>query len=172
MDVRPLESETDLQGVNRVNVLAWRDAYEGILSDSVLDGRNVGVRPADAFEQFTRIQRKTGCFFVAVDDTDEIRGYVYLRWGEDTKDFVGDDEAGLKEIYVEPDYWGEGLGTRLLERALGELPASVDAVKLEMLAGNDVASGFYESHGFERVDTTQFELEGETYPTAIYEKEL
>lgn len=172
MDVRPIQSKADLQGVNRVNVLAWQEAYDGILPDSVLDGRRVEVRPADAAEHFQRIQSYTGCFFVAEDDDGEIRGYVYVRWSEDTKGFVGDDEAGLKEIYVEPGYWDDGIGTRLMDRALAELPETVDAVKLEMLSGNDVARGFYESHCFERVATTEFELEGEAFPTDIYEKRL
>lgn len=170
MDVRPIESERDLQAVNRVNVLAWRAAYDGILPDSVLEDRSVGISSREAAGRFERIQDATGCFLVAVDDTDQIRGYVWLRWGEDTKDFVDDEEAGLKEIYVEPDYWGAGVGTRLLERALAELPAAIEAVRLEMLSGNDVAEGFYESHGFERVDSSTFELHGEAYLTAVYEK--
>lgn len=170
MDVRPIESERDLQDVNRVNVLAWQKAYDGILPDSVLEDRSVGLPSREAAERFERIRNATGCFLVAVDDAEEICGYVWLRWGEDTKGFVGDDEAGLKEIYVEPDYWGAGVGTRLLERALDELPAAIEAVRLEMLSGNDVAEGFYESHGFRRVDSSTFELDGDTHPTDIYEK--
>ncbi|MFB6271037.1 MAG: N-acetyltransferase family protein [Halobacterium sp.] len=172
MDVRPIESPTDLQGVNRVNVRAWREAYDGILPDALLDGRSVEIPREDATGQFDRIRERIGCFLVAEDGNGEIRGYVYVRWGDDTKGFVGEDAAGLKEIYVEPDYWGDGIGTHLLEHALDRLPDSVEAVRLEMLSGNDVARGFYESHGFEQVDTTQFELDGEAYPTDIYEKRL
>jgi ribosomal protein S18 acetylase RimI-like enzyme len=172
MDVRPLASSTDLQDVNRVNVLAWRAAYDGILPGDVLAGREADLAVEDAREQYERIRDETGCFLVAEEDAGDVRGYVYVRWGDDTKDFVPDEEAGLKEIYVEPDAWGEGIGSRLLERALDELPESVDAVKLEMLAGNDVAAGFYESHGFEQVDESEFELDGETYPTVVYEQQL
>lgn len=171
MDVRPLDSRRDLQGVHRVNVLAWREAYDGILPESVLEERSVDLPPGDAAAQYDRIRSQPGCFLVAAD-ADVIRGYLFLRWGHDSKHFVDADEAGLKEIYVGPDYWGEGIGTRLLDRALDELPDHVDAVKLEMLAGNGVAQSFYESRGFEQVGSTEFELGDDTYPTDIYEKRL
>jgi len=154
-----------------VNVLAWREAYDGILPESVLEERSVDLPPGDAAAQYDRLRSQPGCFLVAVDD-DVIRGYLFLRWGHDSKQFVDEDEAGLKEIYVEPDYWGEGIGTRLLDRALDELPDYIDAVKLEMLAGNDVAQSFYESHDFEQVGSTEFELGDDTYPTDVYEKHV
>lgn len=172
MDVRPLDSRRDLQGVHRVNVLAWREAYAGILPESVLEERSVYLPRGDAAAQYDRIRSQPGCFLVAVDDDDVVRGYLFLRWGQDSKNFVDEDEAGLKEIYVEPGYWGEGVGTRLLDRALDELPDYIDAVKLEMLAGNRVAQSFYESHGFEQVWSTEFELDDDTYPTDIYEKQV
>ncbi|WP_336037068.1 GNAT family N-acetyltransferase [Halobacterium yunchengense] len=172
MDVRPIESPRDLQGVNRVNVLAWRAAYDGILPADVLDGRDADLPLVEAREQYDRLRDATGCFLVAEDDAGEVRGYVYVRWGDDTKEFVGDTAAGLKEIYVHPDDWGEGVGSRLLDRALAEAPESVDAVRLEMLADNDVAAGFYESRGFRRVHETEFELDGDAYPTVVYEREL
>jgi ribosomal protein S18 acetylase RimI-like enzyme len=172
MDVRPLDSRRDLRGVHRVNVLAWREAYDGILPESVLEDRSVDLPPGDAAAQYDRIRSQPGCFLVAVDDDDVVHGYLFLRWDDDSKGFVGEDEAGLKEIYVEPGYWGEGVGTRLLDRALDELPDTIEAVKLEMLAGNDVAQSFYESHGFEQVGSTEFELGEDTYPTDIYEKQV
>jgi len=41
-----------------------------------------------------------------------VRGYCYFRWGEETKSFVGENEAGLTGLYVEPDYWGKGSARR------------------------------------------------------------
>ncbi|WP_341850627.1 GNAT family N-acetyltransferase [Natronococcus wangiae] len=70
---------------------------------------------------------RDGIFLAGIDGT--VRGYSYFRWGEETKSFVGEDEAGLKEIYVDPDYWGEGIGTALLERGLDGLPDGVERVR-------------------------------------------
>ena len=96
-----------------------------------------------------------------------------MRWGaENTKSFVGPDEADLKAIYVHPDWWGEGVGTALLDRGLDALPDRVETVRLEAFADNDVGARFYEVRGFERVETSETEIAGETYPVAIYAREV
>jgi len=97
-----------------------------------------------------------------------VRGDIYLRWGDETKAFVNEEEAGLKEIYTHPDYWGEGIGTSLLQHGLDLLPDSISAVKLEMLSGNTVGQRFYEARGFERTGSSEFEIGDEAYPTDIY----
>lgn len=85
---------------------------------------------------------------------------------------MDDDEAGLKAIYVELDWWGEGIGTALLERGVEILPESVDAVRLEMFAENDIAGRFYEAKGFEQTGTGEYNLAGDSYPTSIYTLQL
>jgi len=71
-----------------------------------------------------------------------VRNSASFRW-EETRPFVGPDEAGLKEIYVRPDYWGEGIGSGLLERGLELLPGDVEALTLDVLAENEVGRSFY-----------------------------
>lgn len=172
MRIRPLESPSDLRGVHRVNVLAWRAAYEGLVPEETLDARSIDV-PDDALEErFEELDGDDEAFLVAVDDDGDVRGYVRVRWGDDTKAFVDPGEAGLKEIYVHPDDWNDGVGTRLLERGLAEIPGGRTAVKLEMLAGNELAQSFYTSRGFEHAGSRRAEFSGETLETAIYEKEL
>lgn len=41
-------------------------------------------------------------FLVASTAADGVVGYANVRLGPDAKAFVGDDEAGLEEIYVRP----------------------------------------------------------------------
>ena len=110
-------------------------------------------------------------FVAVVDGT--VRGFVDVRWGaENTKSFVGPDEADVKAIYVHPDWWGDGVGTALLERGLDALPDRVERVRLEAFADNDVGARFYEARGFEQVETGETEIAGETYPVAIYAREV
>lgn len=167
MQVRHLEDEADVREANRVNALAWRAAYDGVLPEEVLEGRDpdpADERVRELYEQWR--EDRDGILVAEEDGT--VRGYAYFRWGEGTKPFVGDDEAGLKELYVHPDHWGRGVGTRLLERGLEVLPGDVERLRLETLSENERARRFYEARGFEPTGTTGVEIAGETYPATVY----
>lgn len=172
MRIRQLDSPSDLRGAHRVNVLAWREAYRGLVPEDVLGARSLDVPEEVAEERFEEVTGDTGAFVVALNDANEVRGYARVRWGEDTKSFVDPNGAGLKEIYVHPDDWDEGIGTDLLDRVLDALPDDVDTLTLEMLAGNELAQSFYTARGFDHVGSRRAEFGGETLETAIYEKKL
>lgn len=171
MRIKPLDTIDELRGAMRIHNVAWRGAYQDILPDEVING--IPVEPSEDFveDRFENLGRVDEMFLVAVDD-EVIRGYIYVLWSERTKDFVGDDEAGLKEIYVEPDWWGRGLGTDLLNEAIESLPASIEAIRLEMLAGNEQAHKFYSARGFDLVGESEFEIADEMYPTEVYVRSL
>ncbi|TYL38228.1 GNAT family N-acetyltransferase [Natronococcus pandeyae] len=173
MEIRRFDAEgtADARAITRINALAWREAYADLLPDEVI--AQFGADPSDEQlrEYANRLTHdRDGIFLAEIDGT--ARGYSYVRWGDETKDFVGDDEAGLKEIYVEPDYWGEGIGTALLERSIDVLPEGIERLRLEMLDGNEVGHRFYAARGFDRTGSSEFEIAGEAYPTAIYTLEL
>jgi len=172
MEIRPLRGPADVRGVVRAHGRAWREAYESILPEEVLDQVVVDPTEEQVRARNEDVREDRDGFLVAVDDGGTVRGYAYLRWDEDTKDFVGAGEAGLKEIYVHPDYWNRGVGTGLLERGIERLPDAVDRLKLEVFADNDLGRGFYEARGFEPVDQSEVEIGGESYPTAIYARAL
>jgi ribosomal-protein-alanine N-acetyltransferase len=81
----------------------------------------------------------------APTDPGEVVGYVV----SDTVPNHGRPLGHVKDLAVRPDARGQGLGSLLLERAVGVM-ASVDAssVKLEVRESNDPAVGLYRSHGF------------------------
>ncbi|MFC7071639.1 GNAT family N-acetyltransferase [Halovenus rubra] len=110
---------------------------------------------------------REGVLVAVVDGA--VRGFVDIRWGDaETKAFVNESEADLKAIYVEPEYWGEGIGTKLLERGLALLPDLTEAVRLDVFAKNERARQFYESHGFEQTDRSEHEIAEQSFPVAIY----
>ncbi|MEZ3165319.1 GNAT family N-acetyltransferase [Halorubrum sp. RMP-47] len=172
MEIRPPSSDADFEGLIRVQGLSWRAAYDDILPESVLAEMTVDPAPEDVEQWADRLSGSgTAVFVAAVDGT--VRGFVDVRWGnENTKSFVGADEAGVKAIYVHPDWLGEGIGTALLDRGLDALPERVETVRLEAFTDNDVGARFYEARGFERVDTGEFAVSGKTYPTVIYAREV
>ena len=148
---------------------AWRTGHESVLSAKAFSAVAVAPSEEDLERWRDRIETRRDRFLVA--DDGRVVGYVAVRWAE-TKPFVGDDEAGLKELYVHPDRWGEGVGGELLERAIGTLPDRIEAVLLETLDGNDRAAGFYEAHAFRRVDERTVEVAGEQYPALVYRRPL
>lgn len=170
MNVRHLQDRDDARAILCVNRAAWRAAYGDFLPASVLDERAGEPTDDEVDAYFDRVRDDRDRFLVA-EREGEVVGYAYVRW-EDTKAFVGPDEAGLKEIYVRPDHWGDGVGSRLLERAVELVPEDATALVLEAFADNEVGARFYEARGFERVESRDVEIAGESYESAIWAREL
>lgn len=173
MTVRPLESRADVRGVIRVHGLAWRDAYDGLLPAEVLQGQSVDPSDDEVDQWFETLRENPGGVLVAVDASETVRGFADVRWGASaTKAFVGPNEGELKAIYVDPDCWGRGIGTALLEDGIEVLPDSIERLRLEVLSDNDIGKRFYEARRFEKTDTSSYELGGDSYPTCIYTLEI
>ena len=168
MEIRRPTDETDIEELIRVHGLAWRAAYDDILPESVLDEVTVEPTRGEVREWADRFDGEDGAVFVAVDGG-VVCGFVDVRWGdENTKPFVGTDEAGVKAIYVHPDRWGEGVGTALLDHGVGALPEDIEAVRLDAFADNDRGARFYKARGFDRTDTRSFEIAGTEYPLDVW----
>lgn len=169
MNVRHLRDRDDVRAVLRVHRASWRAAYDDILPERVLDRLSGEPTDEEVAEYFDRVRDRDG--FLVAEREGALVGYAYVRW-EETKAFVGPDEAGLKEIYVHPDHWGDGVGTELLERAVDLVPEDATALKLEAFAENEVGARFYEARGFERVGSREVEVAGEPYESAIWARDL
>lgn len=168
MDVRPVDTRDDVREAIRAHGRAWKEGYSGLLPEGVLDGMTVEPTSEDVDAWLERLPDDGGVTLVGSPD-DAVRGYILLRW-ENTKPFVRPNEAGLKEIYVDPDWWGNGLGTALLDRACEHVPQGVEGIALEMLADNDIGRRFYEARGFEVDDHSSIEIADSTYETIIYRR--
>jgi GNAT superfamily N-acetyltransferase len=72
----------------------------------------------------------------------------------------------LTDLYVDPGRLGEGVGTRLLERAKERRPAGF---RLWVFQRNERARRFYERHGFQLVELADGSGNEEGEPDALYE---
>jgi len=150
MDVR--EATTgDVKAVQRVASAAWYAAHADIAGEAVV---------AEFLAEYYSTQR------LREDVADQSRLFLVAEDGESTGDgsaVVGfalalpaDDDPGvfaLGRIYVDPDRWGEGVGSRLLDRVESHVRARDGSrLRLGVMAENEHAVGFYESQGFERVE--------------------
>jgi ribosomal protein S18 acetylase RimI-like enzyme len=160
MDVQQLGGQADVRGLMRVHGLAWREAYAGLLPDEILQQQSADPSDEEVQHWSEELRQNRNGVLVATDTNETIRGFADIQWSE--------DEAELKAIYVEPDYWGQGIGTALLERCLELFPDGVDTLRLEMLSDNETGREFYEARGFERTGTSEHEIGDESYPTDIY----
>jgi ribosomal protein S18 acetylase RimI-like enzyme len=75
----------------------------------------------------------------------------------------------VARLYVHPDEWGEGLGTRLVDVLRERLPGEVERIRLVTLAENDVGVAFYEAYGFDRVGRRVEASGGEEHEAYVYE---
>jgi len=63
----------------------------------------------------------------------------------------------LKQLYLDPDLTGRGLGKRFMDWALAEAASfGADEVQLSVYSGNDGAQRFYDRHGFGKVADIHF----------------
>ncbi|MFC7205144.1 GNAT family N-acetyltransferase [Haloferax namakaokahaiae] len=189
--IRPPRSRADMRGVWRVNVRCWNEAYGHIFADRVLPSLDEPPSISSLGERLVYAtslnESGTGRYVVAVDESgdetdgelkdgpdegDHVVGFAAARWGEDTKSFVGDDEAGLWILYVDPDWWGRGIGTRLLETVEAAIPEAYTALVLDTLAENEVGRRFYRARGFEVRETMQIEIGGDPYSAVILARPL
>jgi len=165
MRIRSLEDRRGIREAIRTHSLSWQAAYDDILPGHVLDGMTLDPDPADVDEWLGRFPDESVTLGADVDGT--VRGYIHVRWAE-TKPAVREDEASLKELYVHPDWWGEGIGTALFESALERVPGDAAGVALEVFADNSQARGFYEARGFAPDSHDSVEIAGGRYGTVIY----
>ncbi|WP_247729657.1 GNAT family N-acetyltransferase [Halovivax limisalsi] len=80
--------------------------------------------------------------------------------------------AKLSRIYARPGVWGDGVGSRLLERVERDLREHFETLWLEVLADNDVGVSFYEATEFERVGEQESVLGDDAVWEYLYEKGL
>lgn len=151
MDVRQATAG-DVPGIREVAVDAWHAAHDHVIGASAVeDLLDDWYDPADLHDQ---VVRERGHFVVADD-----AGVVGFAHAGPSDESHGD--AVLSRIYVDPDRWGDGVGTAMLQVVADRLRADGHGrLWLAVLAGNDVGRSFYEARGFERVERREVELAG------------
>lgn len=70
----------------------------------------------------------------------------------------------VEHLYVDPEHWRRGIGTRLLRAAQTARPGGLD---LWVFQRNVAAIAFYERHGFRVAETTDGEGNDEREPDAL-----
>ena len=74
--------------------------------------------------------------------------------------FIGVADKKIEMLFLDPKYFGQGLGKMLLSFALNELSAD----KVDVNEQNARAVNFYKKLGFEIVERTEKDDQGKDYP--------
>ncbi len=110
----------------------------------VLNGTSWSVRKRQAIDD--DCDANPDGIFVAEDDHGRIVGFISTRLWPETR------MGWIPNIAVDPSCQGQGIGRRLIERALDYFRAEgMTHAKLETLANNEVGKHLYPALGFEEL---------------------
>jgi ribosomal protein S18 acetylase RimI-like enzyme len=142
MVLRPAQPGDEM-AVAQVHVRSWQVGYRTLLPDHYLDQ----LRPEDRAARYTfgSLNQNDPFTLVAIQ-TGIVRGFATTApsrdpdlgaWGE------------LCAIYVDPEFWGCGLGAALASAARSHLvEAGFRSAFLWVMAGNERAQRFYKLDGW------------------------
>ena len=129
--------------VARVHVRSWQVGYRGLLPDAYLDGLRAEER-AERYN-FASEDARAPATMVATDGG-MICGFATTAPARDS-DLSGHGE--LFALYVDPEWWGRGVGVALISGARGRLlELGYRNAALWLLVGNARAEHFYRLDGW------------------------
>lgn len=129
---------------------SWHAAYDDLLGPDTVDDT------VDEWYDEQELLDGIGgsCFLVA--ETEDVIGFAHAAELADNPTV-----AELYRLYVHPEYWGNGVGSKLLARVEAVLrERGVERLQTVVIGANDVGRSFYDEHGFERVKELHSELPG------------
>ena len=144
IEIKPMRTDDEIRGKAYVHWRSWHEAYKGIVSDSYLEDMTLEKCGKIAFDWPDDL--------IVAKDGGRVVGFA--GYG-DSAGSPGDGE--IYALYVLSEYYGTGLGGRLMDAALEKLGAR-GRVYLWVLKENARAIRFYEKCGF-RADGEEKYLE-------------
>ena len=127
----------------RVHVRSWQVAYQGLIAQDYLDG----LRPEEKASRYTfdRTGSEAPVTLIAVEN-EVICGFVTTGPSQDS-DLP--DVGELWAIYVDPQYWGKGVGRLLVTAGRDQMRRDgAREALLWVFARNHRATRFYELDGW------------------------
>lgn len=147
--------EDDAFAIARIQILAWRQAYAGMMPQDFLD-RMDSVRRVTGWRRALSAPAEMATD-VVLDPAGDIIGFFVYGPSRDADAAVGVGE--LVAINLLPPHWRQGLGRRMMARLLAAAAERRwQALTLWVLEANLQARRFYEAHGFEADGASQVDV--------------
>lgn len=152
----------DVSRIAEILIFTKRMTYRPIFRDDPVSFGEMQVVPLA--EEYIAHPERIGQIWVWEDIF--VKGLITLQYFEDKKAFQVD------ELYVEPFFHGEGIGSRLLDfvdEKAAEMNA--DTIFLWVLEKNEKARLIYEKHGYIQTEERKFQ-EGTPEYIVKYQKNV
>ena len=159
----------DARAIATVVVKSWRAAYRGLLPDEVLAGLSVSDR--ERFWSDALTARPPHTRMVVATIADAIVGFAATGPPLIAADRADPTLGDLYALYLAPDVWRRGIGTKLHAAALNRLRScGFTHAGLWVLDTNERALRFYRRHGW--TDTGRSQLDRGPGDTELHERRL
>lgn len=132
--------ERDLPGVQLLLYRAWHAAYDNIHG---VEKITAITNEWHALPKLKAQLNRPWSEFLLADTGSACLGMAYAAQG-------AEDFAMLRQLYVEPQNIGQGIGSQLLEECFEAFPEA-KAFRLEVDEQNTNAVRFYERYGFKEI---------------------
>jgi GNAT superfamily N-acetyltransferase len=141
----------DAEGIARVRSRGWQSGYAHLMPAEFLAELDARLpRMTERVRSWLSPAPTPRGMFVALE-ADRVVGFVNVgayRVGQ-SDDHLDPSVGEVYALYVDPDAWGAGVGTSLLDAGVGWLTTrQMSPVRLWVLEGNARARAFYERRGF------------------------
>ena len=134
--IKKMKSDAEIMGKAYVHWRSWQEAYRGIVNRQYLDRLTL--------EKCEEIARRWPDDLLVAKDGDRVIGFVgYGKAGDEDLDDAGEIFA----LYILTEYYGQGVGYRLMQAGLDRLRDCSEIV-VRVLKENERAVRFYERCGF------------------------
>ncbi|WP_206459141.1 GNAT family N-acetyltransferase [Anaerovorax sp. IOR16] len=132
----------DVEDISRIYALSWKAAYKGMVPQTYLDNLREDFW-VSAFSDWISneiLNVKVIC------DEEKMLGCIAYGKSRDEK---FEDWGEIVSLYMLPQYYGKGYGTKLIKNALNDLEyMGFNKIYLWVLEENFKSKKFYEKNGF------------------------
>jgi ribosomal protein S18 acetylase RimI-like enzyme len=147
----------DAHAIATVLVRSWRAAYRGLIPAHVLAELSVADRERFWSDVLTTRPPHTGAVVATVDDA--VVGFASTGPPLVPADRADATLGDLYALYLAPDVWGRGIGTRLHDAALARLRScGFTHAGLWVLDTNERALRFYRRLGWTDTGRSQVDI--------------
>ncbi|HUW88408.1 MAG TPA: GNAT family N-acetyltransferase [Candidatus Paceibacterota bacterium] len=147
---------SDAEGIAKVHVYTWQNAYLGLIPDSFLQGLSVEQRTATWIKNIENPLPKSQTLVAEVSG--EIVGFIGV--GADREEDLP-NQGEVYALYVLSNIQGRGIGTALMREGLTALKTEgLTCAVLWVLEGNLRTRTWYESHGWKSTGRSKIDQRG------------
>lgn len=149
----------DATAIGTIHVEAWREAYRGLVPDTILDGFSIADRISRWERALTARPTDDDRRAWVVESERTVAGFATTGPGRDESAPPPAGAGEIEAIYLDPSRIGRGFGRALFGHAVDDLLArGFGPIVVWVFEANPRARAFYEAAGF-RTDGARHDID-------------